>query len=128
MFTRNRDNADRRQRAGLTSYCLLARGDAETDELAVTCVDVEPGGRQVPHSHPETQVYVILAGRGRMTVGKSSRNVCAGELVHVPSNAVHGIENTASILLSYVSAATPAFDYTEAYDRGQLQPDAFGRK
>ncbi len=125
MFTQSKDTAPRRERSGLTSMRLLARGDVAGDQLAATWVDVAPGGRQIPHDHPEVQIYIIVAGRGRMRVGDELRDVSAGELIHVPSGLKHGIENTGTGVLSYVSAATPAFDFTEAYDRGQLQPDAY---
>lgn len=125
MFTRHKDTAPRRPRGKLTSICLLERGDVAGDALAVTWVDVEPGGCQIPHNHPEVQVYVIVAGSGRMLVDGEHNDVRAGELVHVPSGAMHGIENTGGTMLSYVSAANPAFGYTEAYDRGQLTSAAY---
>lgn len=128
MFTRHKDTAPKRPREKLTSICLLARGDVADDKLAVTWVDVAPGGRQVPHNHPEVQIYVIVAGKGRMFVGDEQKEVSAGELVYVPSGLMHGIENISDGTLSYISAANPAFDYTEAYDRGQLVSGAYVRK
>ncbi len=125
MFTQHKESAPRREREKLTSIGLLARGDVAGDQLAATWVDVAPGGRQIPHDHPEVQIYIIVAGRGRMRVGDETKEVTAGELIHVPSGLKHGIENTGDGVLTYVSAATPAFDYSEAYDRGQLQPDAY---
>jgi quercetin dioxygenase-like cupin family protein len=111
MFTRHKDTATTRSREKLTSICLLTRGDVAGDNLAVTWVDVEPGGRQIPHNHPEVQVYVIVAGLGRMLVGGEQKEVSAGELVHIPSGLMHGIENSGERTLSYVSAVNPAFDY-----------------
>jgi len=128
MFTRHKDTAPKRLREKLTSICLLARGDVAGDQLAVTWVDVEVGGRQIPHNHPEVQVYIIVAGRGRMQVGDEQKEVSAGELIYVSSGWMHGIENIDEGILSYVSAANPAFDYTEAYDRGQLVGDAYPKK
>jgi quercetin dioxygenase-like cupin family protein len=128
MFTRSIVDAPRRERPGLTSIGLLARGDVPDNALAVTWVDVAPGGKQPPHNHPETQVYIIIAGQGIMRVGEETKAVGAGELVHVPSNEFHGIENTGDTVLSYVTAANPAFDYTEAYDRGQLTPEVYVKK
>jgi mannose-6-phosphate isomerase-like protein (cupin superfamily) len=125
MFTRHKDTAPKRPREKLTSLCLLARGDVADDKLAVTWVDVAVGGRQIPHNHPEVQVYVIVAGSGRMLVGEEQKEVRAGELIYVPSGFIHGIENIGDTTLTYISAATPAFDYTEAYDRGQLVRDAY---
>jgi mannose-6-phosphate isomerase-like protein (cupin superfamily) len=128
MFTRHKDTAPKRRREKLTSICLLARGDVSDDKLAVTWVDVAPGGRQIPHNHPELQVYVIVAGSGRMLVGDEQKDLSAGELVYVPSGVMHGIENIGEHTLSYVSAANPAFDYTEAYDRGQLVSESYPKK
>jgi mannose-6-phosphate isomerase-like protein (cupin superfamily) len=128
MFTRHKDTAPKRPREKLTSICLLARGDVADDKLAVTWVDVAPNGKQIPHNHPEVQVYVIVTGRGRMLVGEEQKEVSAGELVHVPSGLMHCIENIGESTLSYISAANPAFDYTEAYDRGQLVSGAYARK
>ena len=128
MFTRHKDTAPKREREKLTSICLLARGDVPGDQLAVTWVDVAPGGRQIAHHHPEVQVYVIVAGTGRMLVGEEKKEVRAGELVYVPSGLMHGIENIGPGVLSYVSAANPAYDYAAAYDRGQLTREAYREK
>lgn len=125
MFARHKDTAPKRPREKLTSICLLARGDVADDKLSVTWVDVAVGGRQIPHNHPEVQIYVVVAGRGRMLVGEELKQVSAGELIYVPSGLMHGIENIGEVVLSYVSAANPAFDYTEAYDRGQLVDKAY---
>ncbi len=125
MFSRHKDTAPKHPRGKLTSICLLEQGDVAGDALAATWVDVKPGGSQIPHNHPEVQVYVIVAGSGRMRVADEHLDVSRGELVHVPSGAMHGIENTGDTVLSYVSAANPAFDYTEAYDRGQLIREAY---
>ena len=46
MFTRHKDTAPQRLREKLTSIWLLAKGDVPDDKLAVTWVDVAPGGRQ----------------------------------------------------------------------------------
>ena len=46
-----------------------------------------------------------------------------GDLVYIPSGAVHGIENASEEALTYVSAATPALDSEAAYDAGQLRPE-----
>lgn len=125
MFIRSKTQADSRERQGLISHFMLGQGDVDGDALAVTWVDVEAGARQRPHHHPEVQVYVIIQGQGEMQVGDEIQHVTAGDLIAIPSNAVHGIINTSETTLSYVSAATPAFDLEQAYDRGQLTPEAY---
>ena len=94
---------------GVVSRLLHTQGDAPDTDLTVTWVEVEPGSEQVAHSHLPEQVYVVVAGEGRMRVGNEERDVSAGDVVHIPPNAEHGIENTGDEMLEYVSAATPAF-------------------
>ena len=55
-----------------------------------------------------------------MKVGGDEREVSEGQMVFIPPNAEHGIVNTGEGPLTYVSAATPAFEVTDLYDAGQL--------
>ncbi|MFA9415288.1 cupin domain-containing protein [Natrinema sp. HArc-T2] len=98
---------------GLVSHILNSRHDDPETELTITWVDIDPGARQVLHEHDPEQAYVILAGTGIMTVGDEERAVEAGDLVHIPANTEHGLENTGDRTLEYVSAATPAFPAAE---------------
>lgn len=121
MLTASLDKSPKRQRAGLASHILLQQGDTPGNNLAITWVEVAPGHGQALHSHAPEQVYVIVAGRGRMRVGEEVAEVRAGELVFIPSNVTHGIENTGSESLVYISASVPAFDLEALYDSGQLK-------
>ncbi len=82
---------------------------------------IEPGHRQEPHSHAPEQVYVVIAGRGQMQVGEDFTSVKTGDLIYIPPNVTHGIENTSSEKLVYLSASVPAFDLKALYDQGQLK-------
>jgi mannose-6-phosphate isomerase-like protein (cupin superfamily) len=125
MYTCAKTTADHRQRKGMVSYFLPDAHAVSESPLAVTWVDVEPGGRQLLHHHPEMQVYVIVQGSGLMHVGGEIQRVRAGDLIYIPSNAEHGIENDRAEPLSYVSAATPAMNLRAAYDQGPHTPDAY---
>jgi mannose-6-phosphate isomerase-like protein (cupin superfamily) len=120
MYVRDLSSAPTREVDGLVSHILLEEGDAPGGELSVTWVDVEPGSEQKPHSHGPQQVYVITRGGGRMRVGDDELDVRAGHMVFIPPNTEHGIVNTGDEVLTYVSAATPAFPVTDLYDAGQL--------
>lgn len=126
MFVRNRWEVPRRERDGLVSSILLQKGDLADVGFTATWVEVEPGSRQRLHDHPSEQIYVLVGGRGTMTVGGEERQVAAGDLVYVPPGTRHGIRNAADseTNLVYVSAATPALDAEAAYDTGQLRPVA----
>lgn len=120
MFLTSREAAPVRDRPGLRSSVLLQAGDTPGAALAVTWVEVQPGAEQAPHSHDPQQVYVIISGTGRMRVAGELREASRGDLVFVPSGALHGIVNTGTETLAYLSAATPAFSITDLYDGGQL--------
>jgi len=94
---------------GLVSRLLHSEHEVPDTDLTITRVTVDPGSSQVCHSHEPEQVYVILAGEGLMSVGDDQQTVGAGDLVHIPSNTEHGVENTGDQPLEYLSAATPAF-------------------
>ena len=120
MYVSDLSTAPKRELDGLVSHILLEQGDAPGGELSITWVDVEPGAEQKPHSHGPQQVYVITRGTGRMVVGEEQREVREGQMVFIPPEVEHGIVNTGDEVLTYVSAATPAFPVTDLYDAGQL--------
>jgi mannose-6-phosphate isomerase-like protein (cupin superfamily) len=121
MIVHNKERCPRRERSGLVSRILLQQGDLLDLRLMTTWVDVAAGSRQRLHNHPSEQVYVITAGRGTMAVGDERQEVAGGDLVYVPPNIIHGIENSSKEVLTYISAATPAMDAEAAYDTGQLR-------
>jgi mannose-6-phosphate isomerase-like protein (cupin superfamily) len=120
MYVSDLSTAPKRELDGLVSHILLEEGDAPGGELSITWVDVEPGSEQKPHSHGPQQVYVITRGQGRMIVGEETRDVREGQMVFIPPEVEHGIVNTGEEVLTYVSAATPAFPVSDLYDAGQL--------
>lgn len=121
MLINNKSKVPKRERNGLVSHILLQKGDVPYDRLAITWVDVTPGSGQRQHSHVPEQVFVIIQGTGRMRIGKEKRDVGKGDMIYIPSNSVHNIENFSDEMLSYISAATPAFDLKALYDTGNLQ-------
>lgn len=122
MFVNTVAGAVVREGDGLLSRALLQEGDLAETALTVTWVEVRPGACQAQHNHAPQQVYVVVTGEGRMGVGDEERDVRRGDLVFVPPGVRHGITNTGSDTLIYVSAATPAFRVTDLYDSGELAP------
>jgi quercetin dioxygenase-like cupin family protein len=121
VVKRNVSEAPWRERDGLASRILLHERDLPETQLTVTWVDVAPGSGQRPHSHAPEQVYVIVRGRGKMKVGSEERPVVEGDLIHIPSDTIHGIENSSDDVLTYVPAATPTVDWEAFYDTGPLR-------
>jgi mannose-6-phosphate isomerase-like protein (cupin superfamily) len=108
------DDSPINRRGGQTAYLLLAKGQFESERLAVTWVDCPPGSEQPVHRHEtQEQVYVITAGTGTMIVGTRGAPVRAGMLVFVPPATAHAIRNTGDRLLRCISATAPPFELEE---------------
>lgn len=121
MKKTNIAEAPKRIRNGLVSHILLQHGDTQSNNIAITWVEIQAGHKQQPHSHTPEQAYIIVGGCGRMQVGTEFSDVNPGDLIFIPSDVMHGIENTGSEMLVYVSASVPAFDLEALYDSGQLR-------
>ena len=77
--------------------------------------EVLPPGRAVtPHHHRELEeVYYILSGSGRMTVGEESSEVAAGDAIYVPRGHRHTLENTGGEPIRLLVVCGPAFFYED---------------
>ena len=114
------------ERGRLRAHFLMDAGDLGSRNMAITWVDVPPGAEQRPHAHDEAeQVYVIVRGQGRVSVAGDEEEVREGDLVFIPPSTQHGIVNTGSVMLVYVSAASPPVSMAELYD-AELAPDVAG--
>ncbi len=120
MYVRSTPDAPHRKREGQRKRILLQSGDVEGTDLTATWGEVAPGASHALHRHGPEQVYVVVAGERRLQVGEESREVAAGDLVHVPHDVPRGFTNTEGRTLGYISAATPAFSQTAFYDDGNI--------
>ena len=77
--------------------------------------EILPPGRAVtPHHHRELEeIYYILSGSGRMTVGEESNEVAAGDAVYVPRGHRHTLENTGDQPIRLLVVCGPAFFYED---------------
>ncbi len=111
MHTQTLEESPRNLRGGQISYLLLTKGRFGSENLSITWVEGEPGSKQGVHSHPANeQVYVIIRGRGLMTVGDGEQEVGPGTLVLVPPGTGHAILNRGDEPLVFVSATAPPFE------------------
>ena len=79
MHVQTLEQSPQNHRGGQVSHLLLAPGQFGAENLAVTWVEGKPGSEQPLHSHPANeQVYVIVGGRGVMTVGEERQEVGPG--------------------------------------------------
>lgn len=102
-------SAPRYKRDNIVSYLLVSELTGNSKNLAITLVEMEPGGIQHVHSHDPEQMYYILEGSGVMTVDAEEEPVQAGDCIFFSSFAKHGLKNTGETVLRYLSAASPSF-------------------
>jgi mannose-6-phosphate isomerase-like protein (cupin superfamily) len=121
MFKRSLAESPKRIRPGLISHILLQSGDTPTDNLSVARVEVDPGSHQQSHHHVPEQAYIIVSGNGRAEVGSEIADVQAGDVLYIPSNVDHALNNTGPEKLVYISVTVPGFDIGALYDTGQLR-------
>lgn len=77
--------------------------------------EVLPIGKSVGrHHHLETEeVYYILQGEGRMTVGDDSREVSAGDAIFIPRGKAHTLENTGQLPMTILLVCGPAYSFED---------------
>ena len=73
--------------------------------------EVLPVGASVSrHHHTETEeIYYILSGVGRMTVGGEARDVSEGDAIFIPRGAIHTLENTGEAPIKLLLVCGPAY-------------------
>lgn len=109
MNVMRKGSAPRYKRDNIVSYLLVSELTGNSKNLAITLVEMEPGGVQHIHSHEPEQMYYILEGSGIMTVDAEERSIQAGDCIFFPAFAKHGLKNTGGTVLRYLSAASPSF-------------------
>jgi mannose-6-phosphate isomerase-like protein (cupin superfamily) len=54
----------------------------------------EPGQKHEPHAHCDRdKLYVVLEGRGELTIGDETSPVAAGDVALAPADVVHALSN-----------------------------------
>jgi len=113
MNIKKRSNTPRYKRDNITSYLLVSDLTTGSKNMTITLVEMEPGGIQKVHSHAPEQTYYILEGSGMMTIDDERSPVQAGDCIFFPFYSKHGLENTGTTVLRYLSAASPSFSIEE---------------
>jgi len=58
---------------------------------------LENGGEMEGHTHPTTEVYIVISGSGTVVVGEEKEKVTCGDVIEIPPDAYHTMicdENT----------------------------------
>ncbi len=68
-----------------------------------------PGATSYLHRLSTSEVYYILAGRGRMEVDQESRDVAPGDLIYIPPHAAQRITSLGPADLEFLCIVDPAW-------------------
>jgi mannose-6-phosphate isomerase-like protein (cupin superfamily) len=100
----------------LRTHILMDAGEMGSRNMSVTWIDVPDGVDQSLHSHEESeQLYVVVSGRGTMTVAGDKQEVETGDLILVPPATDHSIANENGGDLCCVSVQSPPVTVSEVF-------------
>jgi len=91
----------------------------ESKESAVIAWHVNPGQKISAHVHPHGQdTWIIQSGVGQYQLDKSgaTQNIQAGDVVIAHSGEAHGVINTGTEPLIFISVVSPALSGYELLD------------
>ena len=95
---------------GSTIRELMHPRSHDAREQSLAEATVPPGVATVLHRHAESEeVYHILAGAGRMTLGERELDVAAGDTVCIRPGTAHRIRNTGKEPLVLLCCCAPAY-------------------
>ncbi len=84
-----------------------ANPNAPAKNLGLVKFYVPPHVVLNPGSHYTEECYVILRGRGTMTLAGEKREVREGMFIHLPPWCEHGVENTGDDTLEILICTSP---------------------
>jgi len=100
----------------LRAHVLMDAGELGSRNLSVTWLTVPGGARQALRSSDEAeQAYVVVRGRGTMSVAGDTQEVGEGDLILVPPATEHSIGNEGEEELACVSIQSPPVAAAELY-------------
>ena len=75
----------------------------------LACATLWKGKEIEAHIDPMEEIYFIMSGEGKMTVGDESRHVVQGDAIWVPVGSSHSLLNTGQVDCFILVVASPAW-------------------
>lgn len=93
---------------------LLAHRNSNIRKQSLAEARLPPGGQTTPHYHPQTEeIYYILEGVGRMTIGSETCDVGPGDAIAIAPGEVHTIYNQGTITLKFLCCCAPGYEHVD---------------
>jgi mannose-6-phosphate isomerase-like protein (cupin superfamily) len=97
-------------RDGSDIRSILDRTNSRATNQSLAEATLPPGARTEPHLHSRTEeIYYILRGAGRMTVGREERQVGPGDGILIPPGTRHTIRNVGTDPLVFLCCCAPPY-------------------
>ncbi len=126
MLVRRLSEASVEEWHRLKSHVLMDAGELGSRNMSVTWLEVPAGVEQTLHSDEQAeQVYVVVRGRGQMSVAGDTGDIAEGDLVLVPPATDHAISNSGDGELACVSIQSPPVAVAEMYGRQMVEVTGF---
>ena len=114
MKTRYRDIHPYPTKDGSTIRELLHPAHHGNRNQSLAEAIVAPGAVTTLHRHHSSEeLYHIITGRGRMTLGDETFDVAPGDTVCIPPGTPHGIANTGSEALRILCCCAPPYTHDD---------------
>lgn len=82
--------------------------------VAIFETTLESGQTITPHFHPDAEeLYYLLSGNGVMHIGNERREVETGDVIYIPPEKVHFLQNTSPAPIRFITL-TVRFSKAEA--------------
>lgn len=90
-----------------TVYATNLVDKKTSEQVTVTLVRFEAGGRNKWHTHGADQVLYVTEGRGIVATREQEHEIATGDIVHVPTGEVHWHGGTAHSGMAHLSILPP---------------------
>jgi mannose-6-phosphate isomerase-like protein (cupin superfamily) len=91
---------------------------ARSHDLSVGVYVLEAGATDPQSPHTEDEVYFVIEGRGRISVGDEDREVHPGAIVFVAADAPHRFHDITERLVILVAFGPAEYTHRVDHDRG----------
>lgn len=103
---------------------LFAPWNGGSEQIWAGLSEIDEGSSSNRHSHPNEEIFYVIAGEGEIEVADVLHRVEAGSAVRIPPDAPHRIFNRGRGQMRVFCAASPAFDreaFGAAHDLGRSE-------